>query len=86
VQYRIEFSSKALRQLEKIPSNISETIVDAIETRLSVDPHRFKPLGHNLKGLFRLRVANYRILYRIEEEIVTVIVVKIGVRSNVYDD
>ena len=36
------------------------------------------------EGIFRIREGDYRIIYRIEQEVLTVLVVKIGHRREVY--
>jgi mRNA interferase RelE/StbE len=84
MNYKIEYLEEVFDQLAKIPKNMRQTIVRAINERLSTDPYRFKPLVCNLKGFFRMRVGDYRVIYRIEEEKVTVLVVKIDIRGNVY--
>lgn len=50
------------------------------------DPLKFRlPLRRNLKALMKLRVGDYRIIYSIDEEIVTVHVIKIDHRKEVYE-
>ena len=59
-------------------------IKKAIEDRLTVDPIGFgKPLRYSLAGHRRLRVGDYRIIYRINGQ--TVNILKIGHRKEVYD-
>ena len=61
------------------------TLQKAIETKLMVDPIQFGlPLKKNLKGLMKLRVGNYRIVYSIQKKTVMVFVIKIGHRKEVY--
>jgi mRNA interferase RelE/StbE len=69
-------------------SSTAKTLVKrAIEERLMTDPIGFgKPLRYSLKGHRRLRVSHYRIVYRIEPETNTVIVVAIKHRKDVYED
>ncbi|MEL7464687.1 MAG: type II toxin-antitoxin system RelE/ParE family toxin [Pseudomonadota bacterium] len=44
-----------------------------------------KPLtGTDYRGVWRYRVGDYRLLTRIEDRVVTIIVLKIGHRSDVY--
>lgn len=55
-----------------------------IRERLSADPLTFgKPLRYSLKGVRSLRVGDYRILYRVEEAVVYIGVIKH--RSLVYE-
>ena len=69
--------------LPKIPQNIKETIRKAIERRLLSNPILYgAPLRHSLKGHRKLRMGNYRIIYRIEEN--EIIILKIGHRKEVY--
>ena len=83
--YKIELTEDAVEQLSKIPRNIRNSILNAIEVRLSENPHRFKPLVCDWKGYFRMRFGDYRVIYKVVEETVTVVVVRISVRSNVYN-
>ena len=50
------------------------------------DPLKFGlPLRRNLKGYMKLRVGDYRIVYSISKKTVTVHVIKIGHRKDVYE-
>lgn len=58
----------------------------AIEERLMVDPIGFgKPLRYSLKGHRRLRVSDYRVVYRIDSQNHTVVIIAIKHRKDVYD-
>ncbi|MHB8154864.1 MAG: type II toxin-antitoxin system RelE family toxin, partial [Candidatus Omnitrophota bacterium] len=51
--------------LFKIPQNIKEIIRRAIEGRLTQEPFVVgEPLRHSLKGHRKLRVGDYRVIYR----------------------
>ncbi len=66
---------------------VRNLIKSAIEERLMVDPIAFgKPLRYSLKGYRRLRVSDYRIVYRIEAARNTVVIVAIKHRKDVYDE
>ncbi len=55
----------------------------AIEAKLQTNPVEFgKPLQYSLKGCRRLRVADFRVIFQIENNTVTI--VKIGHRREVY--
>ena len=57
----------------------------AIETKLTTHPFELgKPLRYSLRGARRLRVGDYRVIYRIEPPN-TVLVMKIGHRREVYE-
>lgn len=85
--WTIEFSDTATRQLERLDKATARRIRDFLRQRLaSVDsPRRFgKPLTGPLGDLWRYRVGAYRILCRIEDDRLVVLVVGIGHRRDVY--
>ena len=70
-----------------LPKTIKATIKKAIEERLMTDPIGFgKPLRYSLKGHRRLRVGDYRVVYRIKLEKHLIIIVAIKHRKDVYED
>ena len=73
--------------ISALPTKVSGMIKTAIEERLMVDPIGFgKPLRYSLKGHRRLRVSDYRVVYRIDTTHHRVIVVAIKPRKDVYKD
>ncbi len=82
--YRIELTKAAVRDITAVPKPMMKRL-DACILGLADDP---LPPGvkklRNSDGLYRVRVSDYRIIYRIEQEILTVLVVKIGHRREVY--
>ncbi|GAB7026354.1 type II toxin-antitoxin system RelE family toxin [Geotalea toluenoxydans] len=82
--YRIELTKAAVRDLSAVPKPMLKRL-DACILGLVDDP---LPPGvkklKNSNGLYRVRVSDYRIIYRIEQEILTVLVVRIGHRREVY--
>lgn len=66
-------------------SSIKAVIKKAIEERLITDPIRFgKPLQYSLSGHRRLRVSDYRVLYRLIPEDREVSIVAIKHRRDAY--
>ena len=51
---------------------------------LTTDPFQGKPLRHQLKGKYSLRVGAYRIIYSVAREKVTVYIFDIGHRRQIY--
>ena len=69
--------------LPSIPQNIKSRIKKAIEQRLLTDPIRFgAPLRKGLQGYRKLRVGDYRVIYKIDND--NIIIFKIGHRKEVY--
>lgn len=79
--YQIIIEKRARRFIEKQPKPQQARILLAI-SKLP-DQGDMKPLqGHS--GIFRLRVGDDRILYRIEAETITVVVMDAGNRGQIY--
>lgn len=58
-------------------------ILKSIGKKLRLNPKDFgKPLQGELKGYWRLRVKDYRVIYKIIEQFVEVLVIKVGMRRN----
>ena len=81
--YKVVIERYAQKQLEKIDRKMIPVIKAAV-LDLAIDP---RPQGYEkLKGInaYRIRVGNYRIIYEIHDNIITVVVVDIGNRKEVY--
>ncbi|MBV9576044.1 MAG: type II toxin-antitoxin system RelE/ParE family toxin [Gammaproteobacteria bacterium] len=85
--YTIEYLHSVVNEdIKALPKNAKRQIQKAIEERLIVDPIGFgKPLRYSLKGHRRLRVGDYRIVYRIEVESNNVLIVAIKHRKDIYE-
>jgi len=83
MEYRPVYHYEIPHDLAGIPSNIKARIKKAIETRLLTDPVSYGlPLRKSLQGHRKLRVGDYRIIYRIHGK--EIIILKIGHRKDVY--
>ena len=81
--YKVSFKKSVWRDFESIPKRELNRILERIES-LSENP---RPHGsQKLSGQerYRLRQGRYRILYSIQDEGLTVWVVKVAHRKNVY--
>jgi mRNA interferase RelE/StbE len=86
VIYRIEYLASVVDEdIPALAKNVRQQIKAAIETKLVSHPIEFgKPLRYSLTGARRLRVGDWRIIYKIEPPDV-VLVVKIGHRREIYE-
>lgn len=81
--YEIFFRESVWKELKKVPKADLKKILSRIE-QLGTDP---RPVGYEkLTGheLYRIRQGNYRIVYTIQDNELTVWVVKVGHRKEVY--
>ncbi len=85
--YVIEYFERVVKHhIPSLSKTMRARIKTAIETRVTVDPLGYgKPLQYSLKGYRRLRVGDYRIVYRIETEHRRVVIVAIAHRKEVYE-
>ena len=85
-EFSISFARSARKDLEHLPDSVVDRILDKIET-LSVEP---RPSGcTKLQGsnsLWRIRVGDYRVVYRIDESNQTIDISLIRHRRDVYRD
>ena len=80
--YRIEYKASVYNDLENIDKGEVHPIVDLIENEFTKDPIRGKPLKGEFKGLYKLRVGNYRVVFTKTGD--SIIILRIGHRSKVY--
>jgi len=82
-EYSIQIKKSAAKELEKINLQDQERIIEKIRS-LSKEPrpHGTKKLSGEEK--YRIRQGSYRILYQIHDDIITIVVVRIGHRRDVY--
>ena len=84
--YRVEIAVQAQRQIRRLQPRLQERVLDRIAA-LGVEsrpPGSVKLTGTD--DLHRVRVGDYRVIYRIEDDVFLVLVVSIGHRREVYRD
>lgn len=86
VSYTIEYLESVFREdIPKLRRAAKQQIQKAIEKKLTTRPIEFgRPLRYSLKGARRLRVGDYRVIYRVEPP-AAVLIIKIGHRREVYE-
>jgi mRNA interferase RelE/StbE len=85
--WAIEFVPAAAKELKKLGKAEAARIISTLESRISVleDPRSLgSALTGELGGLWRWRIGDYRIVARIDDERITILVVRVGHRREVY--
>jgi mRNA interferase RelE/StbE len=85
--YRVEYlESVVTEDIPELPASMASLVRRAISSRLTVDPVAYgKPLRHGLKGRWRLRVGDWRIVYLVDEVRKVVTITAIRHRKDVYE-
>jgi mRNA interferase RelE/StbE len=83
VEYKIFFKESVWKDFEKIPKKDLKKILQKIKS-LANYPRPYG--GEKLTGLnrYRVRYGNYRIVYSIQDNELTIWIVKVGHRKDVY--
>jgi mRNA interferase RelE/StbE len=87
IKWNVVYTASAKKEIDTLDGSAKKIIKKAIEDKLMTEPLKFGlPLRRSLKNFFKLRVGDFRIIYEIENEEVTVLVIKVGHRREVYEE
>jgi len=81
--YHLLLTATAKKNLRKLDKKYRSAVEKAL-SRLKENPRTGEPLKGELKGHWKLRFSRYRIIYRILDEILVIIIVEIGHRREIY--
>ena len=85
MDYTVRFTATARRDLNNVPPRVLSAVVEFAFGDLSREPRRVgKPLRRELEGLFSARRGPYRVLHRIDDEQLTVSILRMNHRADVY--
>lgn len=85
--WTIEFLPDAVKELKKLDRSVAWRIITTLEERIATldDPRTLgSALTGDHAGYWRWRVGDYRVVARIEDERVVIIVVRVAHRRQVY--
>ena len=82
--YKVLIKNSALKEIQRIPKTFRIKIIETIDCLANnPSPSGVKKL-ENFKNSYRVRVGQYRIIYKIEDRQLIVEIVKVGNRKEVY--
>jgi mRNA interferase RelE/StbE len=89
--YRILVRPEVYKDLMRLPKNMQFRILDKIES-LSSNPRpqgvkklkKFTIPNNPFDDYYRIRIGDYRVIYTIEDDVLTITVVKVGSRKDIY--
>ncbi len=84
MSYRIEVKKSAAKALKKIPKGDRKRIIEKIDSLAenlpSLDTTKMK--GNN--PFHKVRTGDFRIIYEIQEDVLVILIVKVGHRKDIY--
>jgi mRNA interferase RelE/StbE len=84
LKYTIKLKKSAAKSLGKMPRSAQRRVADKIN---SMEANLPSPEITKMKGsnpFHKVRVGDYRIIYEIQNDVLVILIVKIGNRKNVY--
>jgi mRNA interferase RelE/StbE len=83
--YKIEYDDRINKMFKGIPKDYRESIEEKI---LSLAENPIPTGSKRLINIdaYRIRVGIYRVIYKIKDDILVILIVKIGHRSKIYDN
>lgn len=83
VSYSVRIKDSAAKELALLPRDARERLIDAIDG-LGAEPLASSVLKGGLRGLRRLRVGDYRIVYEVLDGQLVVLVIRVAHRREAY--
>lgn len=80
--FKIKYKSSVIKDLKSLSKDETKKIVNQIEIVLIKDARNFPALKGEYKGLRKFRIGNYRVIFSLSGNDVTIL--KIGHRKDVY--
>lgn len=88
MNYNVEFTQRALKELKKLDRQTAALILGWVRKNLEncENPRLHgKALTANRTGEWRYRVGDYRLIAKIDDEKIVILVLNIGHRREIYD-
>jgi mRNA interferase RelE/StbE len=83
--YQVNFSPEAESSLRNLDKQVAQRILSRIKwLSQHVEYVNHKALTGNLRGVYKLRVGDYRVIYELKRNIARLIIRFIGHRSEIY--
>ena len=84
--YKVVYVDQVEEDLKKLDKSAARKILARIETYLACNPQELgKPLKGSFQGFWRYRWGDYRVIYKISEKEILILILRIGHRKDIYD-
>lgn len=83
--YKVVYLDSVEGDLKKLDKSMVKKILSRVETYLAQDPKGLgKPLKGEFQGYWRYRWGDYRVIYKISEREILILILRISNRKDVY--
>lgn len=85
--YELNFLSSAKKEFTKLDTVAQKIIKEKLlllVTNPDILKNNIKALKGEYKGKFRLRINQYRVVFQVKEDILVIVVIRVGRRKEVY--
>lgn len=83
MNFSIRIKRSAVRELRRLAKEDRIRIAEAVD-RLAENPFLGSALKGDLRGLRRLRVGDYRVIYEVQDDALIVLVIRVAHRREAY--
>ncbi len=83
MNYKVEYDIDLDKALEKIPKRDAKSIKEKIES-LADNPRPYGSIKLSGKELYQIRYGNYRIIYKIFDDRLVIVILDVNGRKDVY--
>ena len=84
MKYSVEFKKSAAKNLRKLPQSVQKRIIDKLSENENSPPPSVETKLKGNNPFHRIRVGDYRIIYEVQNDILVILVIKIGHRKDIY--
>lgn len=82
--YKIEWNRSAVKELKQLSKETVKRILENVEQLSSIPfPNKTKKLAGS-ENSFRIRIGDYRVIYTVSSKILTIEIVRVGHRRDIY--
>jgi mRNA interferase RelE/StbE len=85
--WTIQWDERAAKELKSLDKSMQKKVLKFLHLRIAKleNPRVFgKPLSYEKFGLWRYRIESFRLICKINDSLVTILVVQVGHRKNIY--
>jgi mRNA interferase RelE/StbE len=85
--YQIDIARSVRRQIEELPGHMRQRVKREIaKLAFNPRPDHARELRGSLAGRYKIRLDHYRLVYRVDDEAVTVVILKAGMKHDGFYD